>query len=514
MSGAADFSKELLEALINKTSDAVIVINSQQEIVYLNPATEKIFGWQVQELLGKPLTVLIPMQFREMHTRWVARYGETGESERDNSQPMEFLGLRKNGEVFPAEVAIGRCEVEGNRYYSAIIRDISHTKAILTELEKNQHRLELALATGKLGYWDINLATGEVFRDEQAAYWLGCKAGYSNIYTENWLGKIHQEDRRKVHHLISLVLLGQKDIFSSEFRIWIEAENQYHWVEGVGKIIQKDKAGKPLRFTGIVRSIEERKQKERIEKIFNSALAGAFAEGEQREREHIAKELHDGLAQQIQIALLCFEKLKRKFCKNEVIKEADFNQISEQLSQVIVEARNLAHGLVNSCNTENLNLAIHQLFEKLANQDKITFHLDWKVEEVHLSKEYTHNIYRIIQEVINNTLRHSEASNCWVAAKIVNNQLVLYFADDGKGFDAQNSRIQKGLGFINLQTRVRYMNGKIYIHSEVGEGCQIVIMIPIPSLQQDSEINTIDFSELLVGEIRSKIRQAQSLRAL
>jgi signal transduction histidine kinase len=222
--------------------------------------------------------------------------------------------------------------------------------------------------------------------------------------------------------------------------------------------------------------------------MYETALLEAFVGGETRERQRLAQELHDGLSQHIQIVLFSFEKLKKK-CKHldeDLSKE--INRIKAQLSEIALEARSLAHNLAGFI-TENSSLrqSIEQLFEKLNYQDKVQFHLDWKAGDIALSKEYAHNVYRIVQEIINNTLRHSEAESCWVAVETLNNQLSLYFVDNGKGFETEGEKWKQGLGFSSLQTRVNFLKGQMKVASEPGKGCQITIAISLTAQEKDDK---------------------------
>jgi PAS domain S-box-containing protein len=255
-----EFSNDIWHALAIRAPDAIIVINGEQNIIFFNPAAEKMFGWKSEELLGRPLSLLLPERHRQKYYSQVNRYSATGVSQRDNTKPMEFTGLRKNGEEFPAEVTIAKTEVCGAFYFSAIIRELTDKKEILKQLMQSQTRLALALEAGELGYWDINLATKEIYRDDKAAQLLQCKAGLHKLGKDGGFRAIHPKDKPKVSRLLNATIKSQTESFFAEFRVFDEAEKEYRWVEGQGKITERNEEGRSLT---VYRNYKKHKRKER-----------------------------------------------------------------------------------------------------------------------------------------------------------------------------------------------------------------------------------------------------------
>lgn len=114
--------------------DAIISLDDQQRITSFNEGAEQIFGYKKGEVLGVPLDILIPERHRAVHRQHVGRFAE-GESaaRRMGDRSMSLCGLRKDGEVFPAEAAISRLEVEGEQIFTVTLRDITEQKRIESE---------------------------------------------------------------------------------------------------------------------------------------------------------------------------------------------------------------------------------------------------------------------------------------------------------------------------------------------------------------------------------------------
>ncbi len=127
-------SEEKLANIISLAADAIISLDQAQRIVVFNGAAEKIFGWSRDEVLGKPLDLLIPERFRAVHTQHVLGFGAGHATARKMGETHSAIfGLRKGGEEFPAAVAISRLRDGGSWIYTAVLRDITEQKRTESE---------------------------------------------------------------------------------------------------------------------------------------------------------------------------------------------------------------------------------------------------------------------------------------------------------------------------------------------------------------------------------------------
>jgi PAS domain S-box-containing protein len=130
-------SEEKYRVIVEAASDAVISMDETGGILLANPATARIFGYDPAELIGKPLTVLMPEFMRKLHEVGFRRYLATGERHL-NWQGTEVTALRKNGQEFPVEVSFGEMISNGHRGFTGFIRDISEKKRAEDELRKQK----------------------------------------------------------------------------------------------------------------------------------------------------------------------------------------------------------------------------------------------------------------------------------------------------------------------------------------------------------------------------------------
>jgi len=124
---ARRFSDERYRVLVETANDAVLSIDETGAILFANPATTEVFGYDSTELIGKPLTVLMPEFLLRLHETGLKRYLATGQRH-ISWQGAQLTGLRKSGQEFPVEMSLGEMTQNGRRIFTGFIRDISERK--------------------------------------------------------------------------------------------------------------------------------------------------------------------------------------------------------------------------------------------------------------------------------------------------------------------------------------------------------------------------------------------------
>ena len=137
---ALRYSEENYRLVVETAPDAVISIDERGAILFANPATMRIFGYDPSELIGKPLTVLMPEFLRKLHEKGFSRYLATGQRH-INWQGTELTALRKNGQEFPVEISFGELSRDGHKVFTGFIRDISERKQAQQALQMTQAEL-------------------------------------------------------------------------------------------------------------------------------------------------------------------------------------------------------------------------------------------------------------------------------------------------------------------------------------------------------------------------------------
>ena len=133
-----------LTAIIGSAMDAVITVDEQHQITIFNPAAEKMFGCPATQALGTALDRFIPQRFRADHAQNVRVFGQTNISRRQMGRIGSIYGLRSTGEEFPIEASISHADVDGRKFFTVILRDVTERHRAEDELRQQARLLDLA----------------------------------------------------------------------------------------------------------------------------------------------------------------------------------------------------------------------------------------------------------------------------------------------------------------------------------------------------------------------------------
>jgi len=253
-------SEERFRSVVQSATDAIILADGHGDILSWNPAAERLFAYTADEVTGRPLTLLMPVRYREAHQRGLERLRSTGES-RVIGRTLELHGLRKDGTEFPLELSLATWKTREGSYYSGIIRDISERKRAEAAGRESEERLRLALQAAHLGTWDWNIRTGTVVWSERVESLFGLPRGsFAGTYGA-YLDLVYPEDRNAVTQAITRTVEGGA-VFDLEHRI-VWPDQSVHWLACKGEVLRDD-TGQALRMLGTVQDITERKRAEEV----------------------------------------------------------------------------------------------------------------------------------------------------------------------------------------------------------------------------------------------------------
>lgn len=201
----------------------------------------------------------------------------------------------------------------------------------------------------------------------------------------------------------------------------------------------------------------------------------AVIDTEEKERERIARELHDGIGHLLTGAKLNVSAMETASQGNKALAENAMKILDEALA----ETRTISHNLMPATLSElGFNNAIQQLARKINKAGQVHINLELQDDVAIRSRFIATTIYRIIQEALNNMLKHAGATLISIQMNEAQGMLILNLSDNGKGFDTNNIRQSEGLGWKNIYARVEVLNGSIDVHSIFHQGTHIHITIP------------------------------------
>lgn len=216
-------------------------------------------------------------------------------------------------------------------------------------------------------------------------------------------------------------------------------------------------------------AMEKEKQNSKI-----STLT-ALLEGQEQERGRLARDLHDGLG-----GLLSGTKLQLSILdpqQSENIEEGISKSIN-QIDGAVEELRRVAHNLMPDLLMKYGLVAAIQEFASRMSNSALNIHTEFINYSNSLSEEKQLLIYRVIQELVNNAIKHAKASEIIIQISEEDNVLNLTVEDDGKGFDLANLDFRKTAGFHNIESRVQFLKGTMNITSQLNIGTSIELLIP------------------------------------
>jgi PAS domain S-box-containing protein len=253
-------SEAQIKAIIDSAMDAVITVDSQQEIVMFNPAAEKMFRCSAAEALGSPLDRFIPERFRAAHSQHVRQFGATGITSRVMGTLGALKGVRTGGEEFPIEASISQTVSSGKKLYTAIVRDITARKGAEEALQLAQSRLVSALEGGRMGTWVWDTGTNQVIWDDAMSRLFGRTAsdlGGGSI--EPFFSWIHSQDRERTRAALENAV-REGSSYDAEYRLF-RPDQSMVWIAARGRV-ERDGQGRAFRMTGICIDITDRKKME------------------------------------------------------------------------------------------------------------------------------------------------------------------------------------------------------------------------------------------------------------
>lgn len=215
-----------------------------------------------------------------------------------------------------------------------------------------------------------------------------------------------------------------------------------------------------------------------IEKLKSESqvrILNATIDGKETERKQIAETLHDSVSALLSSANLHLQATRKQFNGRTPIEIDKTQKIIEEASYKV---RDLSHNLVSSVLLKfGLTFAINDIADKYSNSELT---IDTEITNIgRYLQSFEIKVYNIIQEFLNNILKHSEADNALIELKEENNIIFLTISDDGIGFDKTKINTKAGLGINQIEARIQMMRGKFNIQSSQNNGTKISVELPI-----------------------------------
>lgn len=516
-------SEERYRQLFEAESDAILLIeNSTGRILEANSAAAQLYGRTREELLMLRNTdlsaeegetrrvtqetpveiervVTIPLRYHRRADGSIVPVEITGRFFMWNGRAVHIAAIRDITQRLKAEERMRTTQAElsraldlANRSRQALLSMVEDVRLSKTRLEESEERLRLALSAARQGIFDLDLRTGDAKVSPEYASMLGYDPAEFRETNASWLERLHPDERQQVGEVYRRYVDGEIPEYRVEFRQRC-ADGSWKWILSVGRIIEWDEVGGPIRMLGSHTDIHAMKVMEeqlRAAAEQTKSLLRKLQDVREQERRDLARELHDELGQELTAIKMDLRLLER------ALEEPVSTQKAERLAVRIESLRALGdraimttRQLTTRLRPEVLDrLGFGQAVTWFAHQWHERFGIACSVEIDHslqsIDDPTATTLFRVVQEGLNNIVKHAGATNVSVSAQRLDGHCRLEISDNGVGFSPGRAR-SDCFGLLGLQERVDALGGMLEIRSVDGMGTRLSVVVPVPSSEDD-----------------------------
>ena len=388
---------------------------------------------------------------------------------------LELHSRTRTGELRIISLSAEPIELGGQQCLVSVLNDITDRIRADQALRESEQRFRSYFDLAAVGF----SITG---RDRRllAVNDEYCRIlGYSReeLLQKTWAELTHPEDLIENDEMFNLVMAGKMDAYTLDKRFLRQDGQIIHGTVSARCIRRSD--GSPDYFVSLLLDRTEQHQAALREQQARQEFTQQLIASQEAERQRIAAELHDSLGQNLSVIKNRAQlALQLPGLSSETTRQLE--AIERVVSEAIAETRNLAHNL-RPLHVEQVGLtdSLRVLIREISQSSDIRF--ERRLENV--DDLFTGNaatiVYRIVQEALNNLIKHSRAREAAVTLERDVRAVRLRVVDDGVGFDTSIVRTQGGLGLRNIKERVDMLGGTLILQSTPGQGTQMTIELPV-----------------------------------
>ena len=288
-----------------------------------------------------------------------------------------------------------------------------------------------------------------------------------------WIDILHPDDVERCRDVYEKAF-EQREPYQVEYRLR-RHDGDYRWVATVG-VPRYDVDGSFVGFIGTGVDIMERKQAEEA----LSAVSQRLIEAHEEESARIARELHDDINQRLALASVRLGYLKQSPPASAADLEQEIGAVSQDIADLVADIQALSHGL-HPARVELLGLerAAATFCEELSNRHDVTIDIRFENIATALPREISLCLYRVLQEALQNVVKHGGSRHARVSLNGRVNTIELTVEDSGAGFDPHEAMRGPGLGLTSMKERLKAIGGQLAVHSQRGRGTTIHAVAPL-----------------------------------
>ncbi|WP_316841798.1 PAS domain S-box protein [Pedobacter gandavensis] len=371
----------------------------------------------------------------------------------------EIRTIAANGQEYDVRmegIAIEGALSKGNKYYVTVI-DISESKRAQRELMKTTQRLEMILTASGTGTWTMELGNNKLFLDEFSYSVLGLMRWEFDGTIKGLVALIHPEDKDLVKRILFDTIHSFKDL-DLEFRI-ITKHGVTKYILAKGHEVANEIT--PRYFAGILMNITAQKElakaADELQQEQQRLVLSATFSAQEKERYKISSALHDSVCQILYGIRLNLQNIQ---LKNNL--KGEFVHVNKLLDQAIRETRELSYELTPSVLRDfGFISGLKEMGQRLSTPE---FQIKTVIkDEVYpINEEVQLYVFRMIQELISNCIKHAHASEAKIQISSIHDYINIIISDNGQGFEKDvDESLFLGSGIRGINNRIFLLDGKI-----------------------------------------------------
>ena len=340
-------------------------------------------------------------------------------------------------------------------------------------LRESEERLRIAIESGPIYAFEWNPVTDVVQRSSQATGILDLSESNSPHTKQELIEGIHLDDKDRYVQILKSVST-QNPSYKTIFR-YTRPDRKMIWLQETGRAFFAED-GSIRKVLGITSDVTEIRRSEQTLRELSQRLISS----QEDERRRIARELHDNIGQKL--ALLCIQaqRVDSGEAQEEHTDRDDVHELYEKIKIIASDISKLSHRLHSSeLNFLGLGVAAERLCRDFQVQSGIDIQFTAKNLPSKLDSGKSLCLYRVLQEALQNVVKHSHATRALVDLQNKKDELILKVSDNGKGFDTDSFDFGQGLGLMSVRERLNLVGGLFALSSKTGSGTTLTASVRI-----------------------------------
>lgn len=469
-----EFDLSVFKVLFENMPDGCVLVDKKGLIHSFNPMILDMFGYSSEELTGKPIELLMSQHKSAKHINDRMAFYKSPQKRQMGRRGIDLFARKKSGTLFPVDISLSPLEIDKELFILTVIRDVTENFELKKQLLRS-NELWNSLSSNSTDIISVLDNEGRILSINKIPdYFLPKNISIESIIGKYGSGYFQLDSAVKFKQKFKRVLIGKKP---ERFDV---QDEQGEWYE-----ISLIPIFKREQIDGIIltaKLITEQKMAEENRVHAQREKIMAIIETQENERSRISYDLHDGLGQVLASLNMFVISLEDHLKIKDEQARSIFSTVKELTQRSIKECRAISHNLqpknLMESGVEAALREMHRNFPDIKDNVKIIFNVSDSFSKKRYSKEKEMTMYRVIQEITHNTIKHAFANYLKISFSCFKGQIIINTEDDGKGIDPEVLAKGGGIGLTGIKKRIQDINGTLEVITILSGGTKFYISIP------------------------------------